>query len=181
MSQDWMDVVSNQIQIQVAEGNPATKLVLKDQNGTHEYFGPVFSSKPQTDPYGTPSWINQIFASENPVAQKAYDEAFAAAKKGLGTDQPWHTLDSSVCGLAATLHFVGAKDPVPVDVTRMVVDADHPIGDRPKVIAVAAWTSQDLMTSFEVADYDATAILVTRAKGKGSLPDPKPLASRRKA
>jgi hypothetical protein len=107
-----------------------------------------------------------------------------AAKKALGTDKPWHTLDSSLCGLSATLHVVGAAQPVKIDVTRMISNADDPIEGRPSILAVSAWVDRNQMTDFEVADFNQTAKMVCRATGiLGKLqPDPKLLKkSRRKS
>jgi hypothetical protein len=84
------------------------------------------------------------------------------------------------------LHVVGAANPVKIEVTRMVTDADRPLDlldPRPYVVAVSAWTDHDLMTSFETAEFDAAAKIFTRAMGVvgKKLDDPKALKSRWKA
>jgi hypothetical protein len=165
-------------------GDANTKFVLTDETGTHEYWGPVFSSRQrQGDLHGTPYWIDQIFVSAdlNLNADEAFKAAYAAAQAGLKNDHPWHTLDSSQCGLAATLHMVGAAQPVQIEVTRMVTDADNPLDNKPRVNAVRAWQRQNMMTSFEVAEFDATSKMVCRAMGVvgPAVKDPDTLRSRK--
>jgi hypothetical protein len=146
-------------------GDHNTKLVFKNKNGVQEFWGPVFSSRRQQDSCGTPYWIDQIYVSRDANSETAYKAAFASASKGLGNPNPWHTLDSSIAGLHATLHVVGAED-VPIGVARMVTDPDK-LNDegRPYVLAVAAWETLNDMSAFEVADFDQTSRIVCRAAG----------------